>query len=117
MTLPNCPIEMYPHFNPSQGTMFFEESDEMCSEPTKFKVPFFLNRYGPKFQEWSVVAHETRPGHHSQAQGNSLADLHLQFIHQWFIHLFRSFCVTNLHYNTKIFLQECVNTSTAIAKG
>lgn len=72
MTLPNCPIEMDPHFNPSQGTMFFEESDEICSQPTKFKVPFFLNRYGPKFQEWSVVAHETRPGHHLQSQGNAL---------------------------------------------
>lgn len=70
MTLPTCPIEIYPHFNPSQGTMFFEESDETCSTPTKFKLPFFLKRYGPKFQEWSVVAHETRPGHHSQAQGN-----------------------------------------------
>ena len=69
VTLPNCPIEMYPHFNPSVGTMFFEESDESCSEPTRFKLPFFLERYGPKFQEWSVVAHETRPGHHSQAQG------------------------------------------------
>jgi uncharacterized protein (DUF885 family) len=69
MTLPNCPIEIYPHFNPSQGTMFFSESDEACSEPTQFTLPFFLKRYGPKFQEWSVVAHETRPGHHSQSQG------------------------------------------------
>ena len=69
MTLPNCPIEIYPHFNPSQGTMFFSESDEVCSTPTRFTLPFFLERYGPKFQEWSVVAHETRPGHHSQVQG------------------------------------------------
>ncbi|XP_028399408.1 uncharacterized protein LOC114522845 [Dendronephthya gigantea] len=69
MTLPNCPIEIYPHFNPSKGTMQFVESDETCSSPTEFRLPFFLERYGPKFQEWSVVAHETRPGHHLQAQG------------------------------------------------
>ena len=74
MTLPNCPIEIYPHFNPSRGTMQFVESDEQCSSPTEFRLPFFLERYGPKFQEWSVVAHETRPGHHLQAQGNKNRD-------------------------------------------
>ena len=52
--------------------MFFDKSDAQCSEATKFGLPFFLEKYGPKFQEWSVIGHEARPGHHTQYQGTSL---------------------------------------------
>ncbi|EDO42105.1 predicted protein [Nematostella vectensis] len=33
------------------------------------KRPVFSERPGPKFEEWSVNAHEARPGHHTQVQG------------------------------------------------
>ncbi|XP_031569347.1 uncharacterized protein LOC116303878, partial [Actinia tenebrosa] len=68
-TAPNCPVEMLPHYNPSNGAQFFRQSDSQCSKPTYFGLPFFLKDYGPVFQEWSVTAHEARPGHHTQVQG------------------------------------------------
>ncbi|XP_074635217.1 uncharacterized protein LOC141893725 [Acropora palmata] len=68
-TAPNCPIQMLPHYNPSNGAMFFRPSGAGCSNPSYFGLPFFLKNYGPKFQEWSVIGHESRPGHHTQMQG------------------------------------------------
>ena len=68
-TAANCPIEMLPHYNPSNGAMFFRPSNANCTSPTYFGLPFFLKNYGPKFQEWSVIGHESRPGHHTQMQG------------------------------------------------
>ena len=68
-TTPNCPIEMLPHYNPSNGAQFYRESDAECSTPCYFGLPFFLRNYGPIFQEWSVTGHESRPGHHTQGQG------------------------------------------------
>lgn len=69
VTVPNCPIEMLPHYNPSNGAQFFMVSDAECSKPTYFGLPFFLKDFGPVFQEWSVTGHESRPGHHTQVQG------------------------------------------------
>ena len=71
VTVPSCPIEMWPHYNPSNGAMYFQRSDADCKNPTYFGLPFFLEKYGPKFQEWSVIGHEARPGHHIQMQGES----------------------------------------------
>lgn len=68
-TAANCPIQMLPHYNPSNGAMFFRPSRGNCTTPSYFGLPFFLKRYGPKFQEWSVIGHESRPGHHTQMQG------------------------------------------------
>ena len=69
-TAANCPIQMLPHYNPSNGAMFFRPSRGNCTTPSYFGLPFFLKRYGPKFQEWSVTGHESRPGHHTQMQGS-----------------------------------------------
>lgn len=68
-TAANCPIQMLPHYNPSNGAMFFRPSRGNCTTSSYFGLPFFLKRYGPKFQEWSVIGHESRPGHHTQMQG------------------------------------------------
>jgi len=70
VTVPNCPIEMLPHYNPSNGAQFFLQSDAECSKPAYFGLPFFLKDFGPVFQEWSVTGHEARPGHHTQVQGH-----------------------------------------------
>ena len=69
VTVPNCPIEVRPHFNPTLNSMYYEPSDAECSRPSVFAVPFFWEKYGPKFQEWSIVGHEARPGHYFQIQG------------------------------------------------
>ena len=44
VTAPNCPIEMLPHYNPSNGAQFFRSSDAACSSPAYFGLPFFLNK-------------------------------------------------------------------------
>lgn len=69
ITVPNCPLEMTPDFNPSSGAQSFHPSGAGCLEPSYIKIPFFMNNFGPKFADWSVVAHEGWPGHHTQIQG------------------------------------------------
>ncbi|KAL9953420.1 hypothetical protein ACROYT_G040839 [Oculina patagonica] len=68
-TTPNCPVDMAPNFNPSSGAQSFSRSTKDCSRNAYYNIPFFLNRPGPKYSEWSVNAHEARPGHHTQVQG------------------------------------------------
>ena len=60
---------MQPHYNPSIGAMYLSSSDAQCSTPSYYGLPFFLEKYGPRFQQWSVNGHEARPGHHLQQQG------------------------------------------------
>ena len=63
---PNCPVELRPDLNPSSGIQSYDGSDSMCTKPAHYNIPFFLDRLGPRFSEWSVNAHEARPGHHIQ---------------------------------------------------
>ena len=65
-TTPNCPLETVPDFNPSAGVPSYLKSDSKCSRNAKFFIPFFLERPGPRYMQWSVNAHEARPGHHTQ---------------------------------------------------
>ena len=69
ITVPNCPLEITPNFNPSVAAQSFRYSGAGCEHPTFVNIPFFLNNFGPKFADWSVVAHEGWPGHHTQIQG------------------------------------------------
>ena len=63
---PNCPVELRPDLNPSSGIQSYDGSDPMCLKPAHYNIPFFLDRLGPKFSEWSINSHESRPGHHIQ---------------------------------------------------
>ena len=74
ITIPNCPVEIKPIFNPSAAAQGFSNSDSGCTKPTNFYLPFFLENFGPKFSEWSVTAHEAWPGHHTQTQGKNCSD-------------------------------------------
>ena len=65
-TNPNCPIELRPNLNPSSGIQSYDDSDPMCLKPAYYNFPFFLNKLGPRSSEWSINAHEARPGHHIQ---------------------------------------------------
>ncbi|KAL9963384.1 hypothetical protein ACROYT_G026894 [Oculina patagonica] len=66
---PNCPVELLPDFNPSSAAPTFRESDSKCSFPSVYSIPFFLQRFGPKNEEWTINAHEATPGHYTQSQG------------------------------------------------
>lgn len=67
-TTPNCPVDMAPNFNPSSGAQSYRRSTKDCSKNSYYNIPFFLDRPGPKYEEWSVNAHEARPGHHTQVK-------------------------------------------------
>jgi uncharacterized protein (DUF885 family) len=69
-TAPNCPVAMNPNLNPSSGAQSYQRSTSDCSRPSFYNIPFFLDRPGPKYEEWSVNAHEARPGHHTQVARN-----------------------------------------------
>ena len=68
-TLPSCPVAMEMRFNPLISIQGYSSSTSACKAPGKYKVPFFVDRMGPKFFEFTVNAHEASPGHHTQSQG------------------------------------------------
>ena len=65
-TTPTCPVDMRPNLNPSSGAQSYQSSNADCTRSAKYNIPFFLENLGPTFSEWSVNAHEARPGHHTQ---------------------------------------------------
>ena len=67
-TTPNCPVDRAPNFNSSSGAQSYRRSTKDCSRNSYYNIPFFLNRPGPKYSEWSVNAHEARAGHHTQVK-------------------------------------------------
>ncbi|XP_029193183.2 uncharacterized protein LOC114959365 [Acropora millepora] len=69
-TTPSCPVDMLPNLDPLIGAQSYTPSDANCSSSAKYYLPFFLENLGPRFSEWTVTAHEARPGHHTQVQGN-----------------------------------------------
>ena len=68
---PNCPVLLVPNFNPSSAAPTFQESDSICSKPPVYTIPFFLQRPGPRNEEWTINAHEARPGHYTQVSRNN----------------------------------------------
>ena len=67
-TTPNCPVNLKPDFNPTSGAQSYQSTDAACSSTCIYNIPFFLKNLGPKFSEFSVNAHEARPGHHTQVR-------------------------------------------------
>ncbi|XP_031554857.1 uncharacterized protein LOC116291787 [Actinia tenebrosa] len=68
-TTPSCPVDVSISFDPSAGVQSYHRSQSWCPSPAQYNLPFFVDRMGPKYAEWSVSAHEARPGHHLQLQG------------------------------------------------
>jgi uncharacterized protein (DUF885 family) len=65
-TTPSCPVELSPDFNPESGTQSYLTSDAACTRTSTYYIPFFLDKPGPRYEEWSVNSHEVMPGHHLQ---------------------------------------------------
>ena len=70
-TTPICPVDMQPNLNPSSGAQSYRSAGSACTRSAKYNLPFFLENLGPRFSEWSVNAHEARPGHHTQVSPSS----------------------------------------------
>lgn len=51
-------------YTPANAFYSYGEGNVKCSSLAKIYIPFFLERPGPKYDELSVMAHETYPGHH-----------------------------------------------------
>ncbi len=65
-TTPNCPLEVVPNFNPKTGSQSFRNAGYYCETPCEYRLPFFMDNLGPKYNAYSVAGHEGRPGHHTQ---------------------------------------------------
>ena len=65
-TSPSCGVQLKPDFNPSSAAASYVNSDKSCSKPATYFLPFFMNKPGPFYEEWTTNAHEARPGHHYQ---------------------------------------------------
>lgn len=63
---PNCPVQLVANFNPGTGSQSYQSSDQACTRPCRYRLPFYLKDHGPKYNAYSVAAHEARPGHHTQ---------------------------------------------------
>lgn len=71
-TTPTCPVDLIPDLNPSSGAQSYYSSTPDCKRSAKYRIPFFLENFGPRYHEWSVSAHEARPGHHTQVNASSV---------------------------------------------
>ena len=80
-TTPNCPVDMAPNFNPSSGAQSYLRSTKDCIRNSRYRIPFFLDRPGPLYEEWTVNAHEARPGHHTQVADVEYSNLGSTKIH------------------------------------
>lgn len=69
-TTPVCPVAISGNFMPTTSAQSYTSSYRRCNRPAFFRMPFFLDRMGPKYSEWTTNAHEARPGHHLQLQGH-----------------------------------------------
>ena len=69
-TTPTCPVDLYPDLNPSSAAQSYYPSTPDCTRGAKYRIPFFLENLGPRYSEWSVNAHEARPGHHTQVNAS-----------------------------------------------
>lgn len=69
-TIPSCPIDVFMSLDPNDGVQSYISSESWCDGPAKYFIPFFVDRMGPKYFEWSVSVHEGLPGHHLQVQGH-----------------------------------------------
>ena len=65
-TTPDCPISVMPYYVPTATFHSYETAmTSACSEFTAVqRLPFFAEKFGPKYTEWSTTAREQLPGHH-----------------------------------------------------
>lgn len=69
-TTPNCPIQLSPDFNPSGGANY-NRAGKDCKKNARYNIPFFTSEPANRYEEWSINAHEGRPGHHTQVSTRS----------------------------------------------
>jgi uncharacterized protein (DUF885 family) len=66
--LPKCKVEVHFDFSPANPYHSYSEGDKACTHLAEISIPFFLDRLGPKYEEMTVMAHESYPGHHLEVK-------------------------------------------------
>ena len=67
---PACEVEVEFDFSPANPYHSYSEGSKKCTtELAKIHIPFFLEKPGPMYEEMTVMAHESYPGHHLEVQG------------------------------------------------
>lgn len=65
-SIPTCPAEPDVNFSPSLGVAVHTPSPSNCRFTARYKLPFFVDKMGSEFMEWTTAVHESVPGHHLQ---------------------------------------------------
>lgn len=66
-TMPTCPVEPVINFSPTVGVATHTPSLRTCRFTAKYNLPFFVDKMGSEFMEWTTAVHEGIPGHHLQS--------------------------------------------------
>ncbi|XP_058966468.2 uncharacterized protein [Pocillopora verrucosa] len=68
-TIPTCPDEPVISFSRYVGVATHTPSVGDCRRAARYNLPFFVDRMGCKYMEWTTAVHEAVPGHHLQSEG------------------------------------------------
>ena len=63
-TVPDCTVEVSAWFEPYASYHAYGPGSEDCIYKGRQVLPFFMDRFGPKWTEFTTTAHEQLPGHH-----------------------------------------------------
>ncbi|RMX39595.1 hypothetical protein pdam_00004022, partial [Pocillopora damicornis] len=67
-TIPVCGVDLYASFQPYASYHSYGIGAKDCSYKGSQALPFFMDRFGPKWTEYTTTAHEQMPGHHLEVQ-------------------------------------------------
>lgn len=62
-TVPACPLEVIPEFHPFLSWHGYGVGSKDCKTKSTQTLPFFMDKFGPKWTEFTTTAHEQLPGH------------------------------------------------------
>ncbi|XP_067024148.1 uncharacterized protein [Acropora muricata] len=67
-TIPSCPVDVVPFYHPYSSFHSYYPGSKDCKIKATQELPFFLDKFGPKWTEYTTTAHEQWPGHHLEVQ-------------------------------------------------
>lgn len=62
-TVPACSLEVTADFHPFVSYHAYGVGSKDCTSKSKQYLPFFMDKFGPKWTEYTTTAHEQLPGH------------------------------------------------------
>ena len=63
-TVPACPMEFVAWFQPYVSFHSYNPGDKDCDTKATQELPFFVNKFGPKWTEFTTTARQQLPGYH-----------------------------------------------------